>query len=318
MANATRGKAVEHEQAAQVLPDYAEGALDPADADALERHVASCVECNENLSLLRRIGMEIAESGAAVFDDHPESARLVDYALVPPQLAEADLARIDAHVKSCPTCSREVASVRSAESSSTSWARSVEEALRVAAFPATRIPAFATAVIALFLAYPAYLGVVQLPRVAQERQEAVETLARLATKPPPLQHEAPAWMGGPSATLALAGTTRSVGDDAHAADAPPIPVVQLRDHQAFLPVRIDFDVSALGAEPLIVVTLREINSPQQLWRHSGSAAEFWDPNDEAINLLLPADALHPGTYTLEIAKEGSPAAAYSADFAIED
>ena len=299
MANATRGEAVEHEQAAQVLPDYAEGALDPADADALERHVASCVECNENLSLLRRIGMEIAESGAAVFDDHPEGTRLVDYALVSPQLAEADLARIDAHVKSCPTCSREVASVRAAESWSRSWWRGIEDLLRGVIAPAP-VPALASAFAALLLVYPAYLGVVRLPVVARERAEAIEALASRE-----------AWEGGPIATLFLAASTRGE-PDSH------MPVLRLRPHQAFLPIQIDFDMSAWPAEQVAVVTLRELNSPRQLWRHSGSAAEMWDPSDEAINLLLPADSLGAGTYAMEIAREGASTAEYSARFAVEN
>ena len=306
---------MDHEQAAQILPDYIEGIVGAADASALEGHLASCAECRDSVSMLRRIATELSAMGAAAFDDHPESSQLVDYTLVPAHLAQSDRERIRLHLKSCPTCAKEMASVRSAESWSRSWARDVQGVLGAILAP-SRIPALATSALALLLAYPAYLGVVQLPRVASERQEAIEALAQWATKPPPqvASSKPPAWPGGPSATLALAGGTRSGGETA---GSEPIPVVHLRDHQAFLPIRIDFDPSALAAEQ-IVVSLREINSPQQLWRHSGSAAEFWDPDDEAINLLLPADALHPGTYTLEITKEGSPAAAYSADFAIEE
>lgn len=321
-----------HDQAVQILPDYVEGVVDAGDAGALERHLASCAECRQSVSMLRRIATELSAIDAAAFDDHPESSRLVDYSLVPAQLARADLESIRLHVKSCPSCALEVAAVHSADSWSRSWWRGIAEAWRasITAVPVP-VPTLATAALALLLVYPAYLGTVKLPAVYQqqqaavealehtehERQEAVEALAhaeqerREAIEASARTAER-AWTGGPGAVLALAGPVRS------AAQASAVPVVQLRSHQQFLPVRIGFDISSWAAEQAVVVTLRELNSPQQLWRHSGRAAEFWDPDDEAINLLLPAEALPPGTYTLEITQQGSPAAAYSADFAIEE
>jgi Putative zinc-finger len=312
-----------HEQAVQILPDYVEGVVDAGDAGVLERHLASCAECRESVSMLRRISTELTAMGAAAFDDHPESSRLVDYSLVPSHLAAADLERIKVHVKSCPTCALEVAAVRSGDSWSRSWSRGIAEAWRagIAAVPVP-VPTLATAAVALLLVYPAYLGTVKLPAMYRQQEATVAALAHLTAElgtRVQTGEQVPASTGGPSAVLALAGPTRSAsGIDSPASDTPPVPVVQLRDHQPFLPVRINFDISAWAAEQAVVVTLRDLNSPQQLWRHSGRAAEFWDPDDEAINLLLPAEALDAGTYTLEIAKEGSPAAAYSADFAIEE
>ncbi len=298
---------MDHEQASLLIPDLVAGRLAGEQAAAVERHLGECAGCRDTAALHRSFRGEIESFGEHLFSDHPPADLLVAFALASARVGGGDSAPIGAHVRACPTCQVEVASIRGAESRADAWWQGLAEALRQRELPGP-IPALVPALLVLLFVYPAYLGVVRLPQVRLEREKALEEIEALRDNPP----GAGSWTGGPVSSLTLPSDPRGGGDTL----STPIPAVRLRAGQTFQPVRIAVEPFLWPADRIVVVTLRAAAAPAGLWSLRARVADLWDAADEAINLLVPVTKLKPGDYVVEIGEPEATAPGYSARFRI--
>jgi hypothetical protein len=196
----------------------------------------------------------------------------------------ATLAQTGAHVRGCRSCREDVELMR--EAAAPSWRRFLRARFgdRVWGVRALQ-PAFA--ILAILLAYPAWLGLVQYPReraASEQRQQEMET--RLQTEAQARSATATLLRGGGISALVLRGATR--GEDA-------VPVLRLRSGQPLQPVLLD------AALPPGRVRVSLIRGPEgEVWSAEGEREEFWDEANGLVGLLIPADALTPGEFRLEL------------------
>jgi hypothetical protein len=208
------------------------------------------------------------------------------------------------HVQGCGSCRREVRAVRASHATlGTSAERSALARLLSAPFAA---PLAAGVVLAL-LAYPTFLGLVQLPRERQDLQalerrveEFDSTVTSLQASHQQVQEQLrslSSWTGGIVVPL-LAAPVR-----AEAATPTTIP---LQEGQPFVVVAVDPGLPAEDAEDYLAEVLtvpgdRVVWSlriePQELKRQvalAGSAA-----------FLIPAASLAPGDYRFRMTARGT-------------
>ena len=152
-----------HDEAALLVPDLGRGRLDAQEEAAVRAHLTGCTECSGLADAYRLVTVALR-----VPPEHPDTADLVAHAM---GAARPDVA---GHLGACPSCSQQVAAIRTAESE-----------LGTRHMP-LRTWAARAAVVALPL-FAGYVGWVHL-RVLPDMREAV----------------AQAEQGGPAAeTLAL-------------------------------------------------------------------------------------------------------------------
>ena len=301
---------MDHETASGLLGDHARGRLDPGQRRQVEAHLATCSECRDVAALLPAVQQALQEHGPALFDAHPSPEQLGQFALASDELDAPEQSRVAAHARACPTCANEVDLTRRAQR--TAWARSPQ----AWAHAAGRKPAAAwlrpalavSAIAAVALIYPAYLGLVRYPEV--RRVAARATTGGGPGDQQPRASEAPTPWSGAVGMLTLAGATRESA--AGAADAT-VPEVALRPGQPYLPLLIAYEPPVPAQQSIEV---RVVRDGQVVWSMPGTLAALWDRGAEAMVLLAPASPLAPGDYALELRWTDAASPDWRSDFRV--
>jgi hypothetical protein len=175
-----------HDEALELLPDLLQDRLDEPSRARLRKHLEDCRECSEAKTTL-----ELLATAAPGDDDahahHPTSEEIVAFALDEPWLSADQKKSISRHVQSCLYCRTEIEATQQAD-------RMVEPVLAhdepspPAQKGADRWPwaaLAAAAVLVAALAYPAVLGLFQLPaarsQIASLRESAGLLQAQVGT-----------------------------------------------------------------------------------------------------------------------------------------
>ncbi len=283
---------LEHDAVVPLLLDLIQGRLDHEPSAGAWRHVSSCSECQGVIATTHRVVAGVTRHGAALFEDHPPADDLVRYAAAPPELSIQQLAVMREHVEGCPDCREELEFARRAHSDrppAGSWGSGIR-GLRGAPIWGRLAPAFA--VLVALLGYPAYRGLVELPRLErsnatfERRVTALEGEQRPALPPQP---------GGAVRLLYLTGATR-------ASSAPP--TITVGPGQPYQPVVLELepDPSLLAREASVV--LRNLPGGEAAWSLRAPLADLWDPSNRAISLIIPRDVFRPGDYEIELRTTG--------------
>ena len=276
---------MDHGVAQRHVSDWARGRLDPALSREVEAHVRVCAECRAAAEAAS--GLEAEQQRLAGRPTpHPPTDRLASYVETPDAEPLATLFEIGTHLRSCDACQGDVTLMREAAAPALhrSWLAGVRPWF---ARPRFLQPALAAAL--LLLAYPAWVGLVEYPRSRQAAREEVreaarrarsEAEARLRPAPPSSPR------GGGFAALVLRGPTRSGGEVAS---------VRLREGQELQPLLADV------VPPPGTLHASLIRDPGgEVWSASGEREAFWDPTNQLTGFLVPAAALAPGEYRLEL------------------
>jgi hypothetical protein len=292
-----------HEQAVLLVSDWARGTLDAGRSRAVEEHVRVCGECQAAAEAAGGLHAEAARL-ARTPSAHPSSDALAGYVSEPETASIVTLARIGAHVHGCDPCREDVTLMR--EASRPAWWRAIRAVWDAPGSTARWLqPALALG--ALLLAFPAWRGLVELPREraaselrlhdVDEARERAEARVRELTLEP-----APAIRGGGVAALVLQGPLRDAGD---------LPALRLRPGQPLQPVLLD--VSPPTGE--LHVTLVRANG-SVAWTAAGPREEFWDEANRLTGLLVPTDVLTPGEYRIEVRRGADRAPFFTSRFRV--
>jgi hypothetical protein len=278
---------MDHGQAVPLISEWARGRLDAARSREVEAHVRVCRTCQQAAEAAARLAAEAQrlrrDAGA-----HPASDELARYVETPQGESIATLARVGVHLRDCPPCREDVALLRAA--AAPAWRRGVRAWLGAPGAPMRALQP-ALAVLAALLVYPAWLGLVEYPRertAAEHRIQDAESRARAEAdaRAAAGRTPAPVARGGGIAALVLRGATRGPAD---------VPVVRLRRGQAFQPVLVD------ATPPAGRLSIALVREPEAVvWTAEGPREDFWDDANQLIGALIPAEALAPGEYRLEV------------------
>jgi len=286
---------MDHAEAQRLISDWARGRLDAARAREVEAHARGCADCTSAAEAAA--GLE-AESRrlAAEAAPHPAPEALARYVEAPEESSTLELARIAAHVRACGRCREDLEIARA--SAAPAWWRAVRAWLAAPAGPLRALqPALALA--ALLLVYPAWIGLVESPReiaAANRRAREADARARAGAV------AAPAPRGGGIAVLVLRGATRGSDD---------LPELRPRPGQVLQPVLVDAN---MPGTTVAVTLVREPGT--RVWQAEGPREQFWDPANALFGMLVPAAALAPGEYRLELAPAAGAAPQVTARFRV--
>lgn len=295
-----------HEEAALLLPDHAEGRLTGPTREDVAAHASSCPDCQAFLE-----SYQVLAEGFR--SEHPSVEELVDLALGRGTSVGASRAALATHLDTCASCAGEVEAVRRVQAEAGrrrpllaipgGWQ---SEAPLRSALPA----ALAAGIALLILAYPAFLGVSELPRVRDEskalraREQAAEgrirELSQSLESSEKERRRVAAWSGTISVPL-IAAPVRS-------GDAEPVTVTVARG-QPFVCLAADPGLpdqkARLGNYGVEIVkpdggTVWSIDlEPSEVGRQLRQTG--------SLAFLIPAEMLPSGKYRLRIIPGGSPA-----------
>ncbi|MBI3448979.1 MAG: zf-HC2 domain-containing protein [Acidobacteria bacterium] len=257
-----------HDEAAAILVDALPGRLTPAVRARVRGHLEECEECREVLETIEVL------RGAP---EHLSVDTIVE-------LATKEGSH--AHLATCTACAGEVTACRA------SIAAARAQTKRLHPFIPAAIAATLTVAV---LGYPAYLGVVELPRARQQAPtpQAPRTEART---------EAPATVVPDRGEVVLAlylGATRGGQGSA--------PTIQLNPRAHFVTLLLEpvAPRAAADAEPLLF-EIRD-RGGHVVWSSETTAGAIRDGHgsqDRLLTLLVPVSTLPPGTYTLSLGRIG--------------
>lgn len=162
-----------HETAVEHLLDRHGKELDEQTRAAVEAHLAGCEECGAVSQMLQVLHAGFQHDPEEV-GHHPSSDEIVAVAVDPGSLDRENRETVEAHLSTCVSCRREVASVRGAAESRSP---SLPARLRVRSRPAYL--ALAASLLIVVLGYPAYLGITRLPRMTDRVEELQQEIARV-------------------------------------------------------------------------------------------------------------------------------------------
>lgn len=280
---------MDHAMAADLVSDWVGGRLPAGQAAEVEAHVRSCDECRGVADIARAVRQEIATHGEGLFSPHPSPDELSRFVLDPDRLPLPALATIGEHLRACPTCASDSALVRRA--GNLALGRRLAAWLAVHRTPSSLLrPAFA--VLAIALVYPAYLGLVEYPRLRDQARSANHAT------PAPI-----AWSGSGVDPLVLTPAVRGA--------EPSLPTLRVRPGQPAQPIFISREAPP-GADRLNLM-LRD-HAGAIVWQIEAPVAELWNPGAQVIAVLVPADRLHAGDYRLEMMTSGQVAPIFTASF----
>ncbi|NOT34334.1 MAG: zf-HC2 domain-containing protein [Candidatus Eisenbacteria bacterium] len=289
-----------HEQAEPLISDWARGALEAARAAEVERHVTTCDHCRAAAQAAHALLAE-TKRVSALAGRHPSSDQLARYVSAADSEPLAALATTGVHVRECSACREDVALMRAA--ASPGWFAAVRAGFVGAPAPVRALQP-ALALVALLLAYPAWLGLVQAPRERAETERrliASEDARRAAERRTSEPSVAPATGGGVVA-LVLRGPTRS---------AATLPTLRLQPGQLEQPLLLD------ASPPDVRLSIRITGaSGVAVWSVTGPREEFWDASNQLVGVRVPATLLAPGDYRIELAAAGHPEPLLTAEFRI--
>src|SRR5262245_15015926 len=95
-----------HEEARELFPAFAASKLQGPELDGLRAHLRACAECAELAAGIGEMVSSILEGGSDLFDLHPDEKALRAF-FEGFRLPGAE--RIEKHLRTCASCSLEVA-----------------------------------------------------------------------------------------------------------------------------------------------------------------------------------------------------------------
>jgi hypothetical protein len=254
---------------------------------------------------MRGVRAEVVEHGADLFGDHPRAGEIARWAQTPEAMPEAPRLEIERHVRACPTCATEAASARDA--AATAWRRALAARLaRADEAPASAWLRAVPVLAAVALAFPAYLGLVELPRERERARAALEERGALVPpEPAPVSPRpvADPWSGA-ARTLVLSGATRAEG---------PVPSISPRPGQPYIPIVLGVE-GLPGTGPLFV-SITDAGGTEA-WSGRPEVASLWDPANRVGTLLVPTALLPPGDYRIDLRSRPGAGPLFSARFRV--
>lgn len=177
-----------HEEAIELVHARYDAALPEAARAELDAHLAECERCRGVEATYGLLYEALDEERS-----HPAVDEIVSYATSPDASAAPDRSVLEEHLAGCSRCRDEVERVRRVDASLRHDPRGGNGAggrfRRISLRGSTL--AWAAAVAAAVLAYPAYLGLVRLPEVAERAALVAEERSDLASEVARLQR----WSG---------------------------------------------------------------------------------------------------------------------------
>jgi hypothetical protein len=274
-----------HDEATNVLVDRFLGRADPSAREAIDAHAGTCEECRGALETLT----VLAGRG------HPSSERIVDLALGAGAGFRAGGDPDLRHLDDCPVCAAEVSACRE----SVAAARAIGPSDRASRWPG-RMPfiptTLAAALILAILGYPAWLGLVELPKAqrlaeAGARSEALELRDALSHD----RATPPTETGGGVGLALYLDVTRGTGARSLALPSGGGVVTLLFEVEA---LKRAADTDAIRIE------VRD-RAGHLAWSRETTAGEVRGArgaDDALVAVLVPARALEAGSHTLGVKK----------------
>jgi len=270
-----------HEVAAPMIGDLLHGRLRGETRNEVLSHVTSCEECRGMSETYGLLSEALCDHG----DEHPSAEEIVKYAFAEDQLSPEERDRIAEHVLGCDLCASELETTNQAE------AELIAESSPAQDEPATSFDrrsmlaaAIAAAVVLVVLAYPAYLGLFEVPRI-DNRLAALEaeTIGR----------EASIW-SGPLDLNILQAPVRGAGD--------PIVAVHLAQNQplALLAVEPGLLEEYVGAGA-VFVDIRDA-SGRSIWSWEFTESQVLNTASGLVTVLVPAENLASGDWTMAVSR----------------
>jgi hypothetical protein len=313
-----------HDTAAPLLLAFTEGHLGEEEARGVRAHADACGACANVLRVDALLRADVERHGDAYFTPHPASADLVSAVLLDGRLGGEAREEIARHMTACTSCREEANLVRgaTAEHAAPWWKRGW------AAPPARAILVPALGALVIGLAVPAYRGVIEMPRVREEqarteaelgdaraqaralaeRLRAAERGRRVNAPPAP-----PAVTGGLATPLYLLRPSRDGGE--------PMPEIAIRPGTTLLPILISYDPladAALSPTRPLTIDVRALRTGRRVWTLRVPARDAADPVYHTMTLLVPHEALSPGSYALTVRGAPRGEAEYRAEFRVTD
>ena len=304
---------MEHSDAQPLLVDAAFDRLVPTTAAAVWQHAGACGDCLDHIVAALAVRSALhSERGADANSGqreapgpHVASDALAAWSLGQPSGDPAEMLASAQHLASCRSCRREVSLLREADRSSRP--RDVFESwLGRLRLPALGWPAagIATAAAVAVFAWPAYLSLVELPRVRGELEASRHALERSKDDAVAEARVSPeAASGGASATRLLVLRDPLRGSD----DLPSVPQAVPGTSRPIV-LSYPFD-NWLREDPdaRCVVTVTRAGGADVV-RLELPVRELWDARSAAGVLVVPGNLLTPGRYRLAVAPaQGGPA-----------
>jgi len=300
---------MDHAQASMLVPDMIRGSLaDPAKGEVMA-HVASCADCRALAETYELMRDTLRRAEAAVPSEHPGSHEIVAVALGTGALAPDALLCVSAHVRDCATCREEVETTRSAgevaetaPSGPTGRARTFQGSW---VFRRHGLAALAAGLVVAALGYPAYLGLWETPRLAEEvhslqsERDAlhgrVVDLTRSLGETRRDLDRVTTWSGAVDYVLLL-GRGRGAGETE---------TLHIREGQPFASIAIQ-PAAPVGdaARPHRVEIQTQGGAVVWSWRTTGGELRRRLEHSDTILLQIPARSLPAGSYILRVVPEG--------------
>ena len=317
---------MDHRVAASRLSDLVLGAVQEQTAPDIWAHVGGCHECQQVLAAMwfvRRAGNDEArlregspEPGVLPEPaGHPRPEVIVAHALGDDELDPAERSNLLVHLAHCPECRRDVEVTKRAEAHARRPWRFLDRLWRPPILEGRALGWATAGALAVLLAYPSYLGILELPslrRVAADQERdlkaarAHEITLEQADRN---RHSAPVAVA-PSRLLILRAATRGPESG---------PVLTLVPGQIYQPLVLDYDIGrqvASDPDSRVELRLTRLPDPAPIWRQEFVVSQLWDQPNQVVSLLTPAALLTPGAYRVELRDPGSDRARFAARFTV--
>jgi len=298
-----------HEEASLILVDRFAERLDAVTAARVDDHVAACDVCVGALETLRVLRGSSGSGAGTDRSPHLPIERIAELALDFAREGRADGGPDVAHLSTCPTCAAEVdacrASVAEARTGLSVAAGAGRRRLRPF-FPS----ALAAALVVAVLGYPAYIGLVELPRARRQAEAAWASAARSQSEASSLR-EAIEKERAAAPTPDKGEIVLALYLDATRGAQGRTPAMELQPGARVVTILLEPVVprAAAESEPLrFEIRDRE---GRVVWSSETTAGAIRDRHgwtDRLLTLLVPASALSPGGYTLSLGRLGQAGA----------
>lgn len=304
---------MKHEEAEPLLSDHLEGRLpDPLRA-AVDGHAAVCPDCQALIESYRTLDEGFRAEQAGVEGerppgDHPPVEVLVDFALMTAERPGARRADLAAHLEACATCAREVETVRSGQGEAEGGRRFPSVPHGRPAGAALRVPVpslLAAAAVLLVMAYPAFLGLRELPRIRGElkslvadreaRESRVADLERSLERNEEERRRLANWTGAIAVPLLAAPLRAGTEEET---------TITVAEGQPFIILAVDPDPTGREAagERYVAEVLRPDRTAAWSLELDPGEVRRQMARTGSLAFLLPSKMLPPGSYLLRMAR----------------
>jgi hypothetical protein len=270
-----------HEVAAPMIGDLLHGRLRGETKTEVLSHVTSCGECKSLSETYGLLSEALLDNGL----EHPSAEAIVQYAFTEDQLDPDERDRIATHLLGCELCASELEVTSQAE------AEILAELSTVKAQDAPRIdrrtrlaPAIAAAVVAIVMAYPAYLGLFEVPRIDNRLASLeAERIGRVAAN----------WTGPVDLNI-LQSPLRNTGND-------PV-AIHLAAQQPYVVLTVDPGLlEEYVGTGVVYLDIRD-TSRRSIWSWEFTEQQVVGAVNGVVAVLVPADELPAGDLTMSVSR----------------